>query len=131
MKAKDFMIKDVISLNEEATIKTLLEVLMKHKIGGLPLVDPNNKLLGIVTDGDVLRYMNPKAFISSYVTYIEELDETLKSKSESPVKAIMKKKVVFVREEDELEDEDGVADVVENLRDDAVGRSDKKDEVTF
>ena len=104
MKAKDFMIKDVISLNEEATIKTLLEVLMKHKIGGLPLVDPNNKLLGIVTDGDVLRYMNPKAFISSYVTYIEELDETLKSKSESPVKAIMKKKVVFVREEDELED---------------------------
>ncbi|OCA84580.1 CBS domain-containing protein [Bacillus sp. FJAT-27986] len=104
MKAKDFMIKDVISLNEEASIKTLLEVLMKHKIGGLPLVDPNNKLLGIVTDGDVLRYMNPKAFISSYVTYIEELDETLKSKSESPVKAIMKKKVVFVREEDELED---------------------------
>ena len=104
MKAKDFMIKDVISLNEEASIKTLLEVLMKHKIGGLPLVDPNNKMLGIVTDGDVLRYMNPKAFISSYVTYIEELDETLKSKSESPVKAIMKKKVVFVREEDELED---------------------------
>ena len=104
MKAKDFMIKDVISLNEEASIKTLLEVLMKNKIGGLPLVDPNNKLLGIVTDGDVLRYMNPKAFISSYVTYIEELDETLKSKSESPVKAIMKKKVVFVREEDELED---------------------------
>jgi CBS domain-containing protein len=104
VKAKDFMIKDVISLNEDASIKTLLEVLMKHKIGGLPLVDPNNKLLGIVTDGDVLRYMNPKAFISSYVTYIEELDETLKSKSESPVKAIMKKKVVFVREEDELED---------------------------
>ena len=39
MKAKDLMIKDVISLNENATVKTLLEVLMEHKIGGLPLVD--------------------------------------------------------------------------------------------
>ncbi len=104
MKAKDFMIKDVISLREDASVKTLLEVLMKHKIGGLPLVDQNNKLLGIVSDGDVLRYMNPKAFVSYYITYIEELDETLKAKSESPVKGIMKKKVVFVREEDELED---------------------------
>ena len=104
MKAKDFMIKDVISLNENASIRTLLEVLMEHKIGGLPLVDQNNKLLGIVSDGDILRYMNPKAFISYYITYIEELDETLKSKSESPVKAIMTKKVISVREDDELED---------------------------
>lgn len=104
MKAKDIMIKDVISLNENASVKTLLEVLMKHKIGGLPLVDQDNKLLGIISDGDVLRYLNPKAFISYYVTYVEELDETLKSKSESPAKAIMTKKVIFVREEDELED---------------------------
>ena len=104
MKAKDLMIKDVISLNENATVKTLLEVLMEHKIGGLPLVDQDNRLLGIVSDGDVLRYLNPKAFVSYYVTYIEELDETLKIKSESPVKAIMKKKVVSVCEDDELED---------------------------
>lgn len=104
MKAKDLMIKDVISLNENATVKTLLEVLMEHKIGGLPLVDQDNRLLGIVSDGDVLRYLNPKAFVSYYVTYIEELDETLRIKSESPVKAIMKKKVVSVCEDDELED---------------------------
>ena len=104
MKAKDFMIKDVISLNENATVKTLLEVLMEHKIGGLPLVDQDNRLLGVVSDGDVLRYLNPKAFVSYYVTYIEELDETLKIKSESPVKAIMKKKVISVCEDDELED---------------------------
>ena len=104
MKAKDFMIRDVISLNETATVRTLLEVLMEHKIGGLPLVDENNRLLGIVSDGDVLRYLNPKAFISYYITYIEELDETLKTKSESPVKAIMKKKVISVCEDDDLED---------------------------
>ena len=104
MKAKDLMIKDVISLNENATVKTLLEGLMEHKIGGLPLVDQDNRRLGIVSDGDVLRYLNPKAFVSYYVTYIEELDETLKIKSESPVKAIMKKKVVSVCEDDELED---------------------------
>ena len=104
MKAKDFMIKDVISLNENATVKTLLEVLMEHKIGGLPLVDQDNRLLGVVSDGDVLRYLNPKAFVSYYVTYIEELDETLKIKGESPVKAIMKKKVISVCEDDDLED---------------------------
>ena len=104
MKAKDFMIKDVISLNEKASVKDLLKTLMEHKIGGLPLVDDTNKLVGIVSDGDVLRYLNPKAFISYYITYIEELDENLIAKSQSHVKAIMTKKVVTVREEDELED---------------------------
>ena len=104
MKAKDFMIKDVISLNEKASVKDLLKTLMEHKIGGLPLVDDTNKLLGIVSDGDVLRYLNPKAFMSYYITYIEELDENLIAKSQSPVRAIMTKKVVTVREEDELED---------------------------
>ncbi len=60
LKVKDFMIRDVVSVKPEATIKDLLKLLIEHNIGGVPVVDNQNKLIGIVSDGDVIRYLAPK-----------------------------------------------------------------------
>jgi CBS domain-containing protein/predicted MFS family arabinose efflux permease len=60
LKVKDFMIRDVVSIRPEATIKDLLKLMIEHNIGGVPVVDNHNKLIGIVSDGDIIRYLAPK-----------------------------------------------------------------------
>ncbi|MGY0691681.1 CBS domain-containing protein [Virgibacillus sp. FSP13] len=61
MKVNEFMITDVVTITKDKTIKQLLEILVKNKIGGVPVVDEQNKLLGMISDGDVIRYLQPKA----------------------------------------------------------------------
>lgn len=104
MLVKDFMVNDVIKLHKEDSIKKVLETFVENKIGGLPLVDDNNKLVGIVTDGDVIRYIRPKSYGAIYIYYAENLDENLEFKSQEPVKHIMTKRVATLNENNSLEE---------------------------
>ncbi|MFD2960141.1 CBS domain-containing protein, partial [Klebsiella pneumoniae] len=73
----------VISVTKDQSIKELLELLVKHKIGGVPVVDETNTLQGMITDGDVVRYLNPRGrtvydmFSLVFVTEKEELQHKL------------------------------------------------------
>ncbi|CAB3288833.1 conserved protein of unknown function [Methanocaldococcus lauensis] len=58
-KIEDVMTKDVITIDKDASI---LEAIKKMDITGkteiinqLPVVDDNNKLVGIISDGDIIR----------------------------------------------------------------------------
>ena len=107
LKVKDFMISDVISIKPDATIKELLKLLTKHHIGGVPVVDNQNKLIGIVNDGDIIRYLAPKEesvrdFI--YDIFIEEGEteqEILKDKINTTVDKLMPKKQIYTLKEDD------------------------------
>jgi CBS domain-containing protein len=55
MKAKDVMTRHVISVAPDASILEALRLMLGNEISGLPVVDQNDKLLGIVTEGDFLR----------------------------------------------------------------------------
>ena len=107
LKVKDFMIPDVISIKPDATIKELLKLLTKHHIGGVPVVDNQNKLIGIVSDGDIIRYLAPKEesvrdFI--YDIFIEEGEteqEILKDKINTTIDKLMPKKQIYTLKEDD------------------------------
>lgn len=51
------MISNPVTLKPNQTVKEAYEIMLKFKIGGFPVVDDNNKLLGIITSRD-LKYMN-------------------------------------------------------------------------
>ncbi len=55
MKAKDVMTTDVISVAPDASVLEALRLMLQHQISGLPVVDRNGDLVGIVTEGDFLR----------------------------------------------------------------------------
>jgi CBS domain-containing protein len=109
MMVSDFMIQNPIILEENQDIKTLLKTMVDNKIGGVPVVNQNKELVGIITDGDVLRHLNPKGttvygfFIYAYHIDAEELDTSLEYKTNVQLKSIMKKKVQTLNEEDSLE----------------------------
>ena len=51
---KDVMTKQVISVSPETSIIEVQEILYKHKFDGAPVVDDNGKLIGIITEYDLL-----------------------------------------------------------------------------
>jgi len=52
-RSESGMIVDPVTLNEESTVLDARNVMGQHKIGGIPIVGPARKLLGIVTNRDL------------------------------------------------------------------------------
>ena len=55
LKAKDIMTKEVVSARRDTPVEEVLELLLAHKIAGIPVVEEDMTLLGIVTEKDLLR----------------------------------------------------------------------------
>ena len=55
IKAKDIMTKAVITVRKGDTIEKAAAIMMEKNIGGLPVVDDNRKVEGIITDKDVFK----------------------------------------------------------------------------
>ena len=80
MVAKDIMTKKVITVMPLTTVKNLAKTLSGNNISGVPVVDQRGKVMGIVSEADVV------------------------AKSGKQVKGIMSKNVVSVNEETEVEE---------------------------
>ncbi|HYJ37697.1 MAG TPA: IMP dehydrogenase, partial [Chitinophagaceae bacterium] len=52
-RSESGLILDPITLNENATIGDALRLMKENKIGGIPIVDKNKKLVGILTNRDL------------------------------------------------------------------------------
>ncbi|HBD42742.1 MAG TPA: IMP dehydrogenase [Bacteroidetes bacterium] len=52
-RSESGMIVDPLTLHKEATIKDARELMSKHRIGGIPIVDKKGFLIGIVTNRDL------------------------------------------------------------------------------
>ena len=55
LKAKDIMTGEVISVKKDAPIFEAVELLAKNSITGIPVVEDDMTLVGILTEKDVLR----------------------------------------------------------------------------
>ena len=54
MRAMDVMTTDVITINPDTTVQALAAVLAERGISGAPVVDSSGRLVGIVSEGDLL-----------------------------------------------------------------------------
>jgi len=54
MKASEVMTKRVISIAPNASIVQAIRTMLKNRISGLPVVDRRGKLVGIISEGDLL-----------------------------------------------------------------------------
>ncbi len=54
MLAKDIMTKDVITVSQTVTVKNLAKMLMQNQISGAPVADKKGKILGMVSETDIV-----------------------------------------------------------------------------
>src|SRR4249919_3017941 len=55
MKVRDIMTSPVVSVAPDSTVLEAIRIMLLRHISGLPVVDKDGKLVGIVTEGDFLR----------------------------------------------------------------------------
>jgi CBS domain-containing protein len=55
MKAKDVMVTNVITVGPEASVPEVANILCRNQISALPVVDRRGKLVGIISEGDLVR----------------------------------------------------------------------------
>jgi CBS domain-containing protein len=102
LTAKDIMIKDVITINKNASIEELSELLLKNKISGVPVVDDDGNMVGIVTEGDIIvkgtELHFPRYFkLLDSIIYLESLNKfknNLRKHLATKVEEIMNPKVI-------------------------------------
>jgi CBS-domain-containing membrane protein len=54
MKARDVMVSPVITVKAHASIKDVATTFLEHRISAVPVIDDDGKVVGIVSEGDLL-----------------------------------------------------------------------------
>lgn len=67
-RSESGMIQDPITLNVEAKVSDALELMKENKIGGIPVVDSDKKLIGIVTNRDLRFQKNLSEAVTKVMT---------------------------------------------------------------
>jgi IMP dehydrogenase len=67
-RAENAMIFDPITINENAKVGDVLKLMDEYHIGGIPVIDENNVLKGIVTNRDLRFHKNGETPVSKIMT---------------------------------------------------------------
>lgn len=73
-KVSDIMTKDLITFKPEQSVEDVIDALIKYKISGGPVVNDNNELVGMISEGDCLKQISE----SRYYNMPEEIDNVEK-----------------------------------------------------
>ena len=68
--AQDIMTKDVITVHPQTPVRELATLLLNHKISGMPVVDEAGKVLGVVTESDLI-FQNKKVHLPTAVAILD------------------------------------------------------------
>jgi CBS domain-containing protein len=55
MNASDIMVTDVVTVTPDQTVRDVASILLARRISGVPVVDKAGKLVGLVSESDLLR----------------------------------------------------------------------------
>ena len=112
MQVQEIMTKDVLTVRPETTVREVAEILVSHKISGLPVVDNAGKLVGIISEGDLMSkeiLPEPPAefcILGAIIYYgdLKEYKKTFERMAANTAEQLMTKKVVTVKAYDDVSD---------------------------
>lgn len=109
MKAKDVMTTGVLSVSPTAKVSEIAEILYEHHISAVPVIDAGGKLMGIVSEGDLLHRgelgteRKRSWWLTLFTDSEQRANDYVKSHAQM-AKDIMTKEVISVKEEAPLSD---------------------------
>jgi CBS domain-containing protein len=111
MLAKDIMTSDVITVREDTTIDEVSRLFVEKHISGLPVVNQYNKLVGVISEGDLMykhKPVKPPTFINLFVGLFpvdrKEFQEDMKRIAAHEVKDLMTKPAIYAYEDTSIGD---------------------------
>ena len=112
LTARDIMRKDVVTIGADASVRELAELLSQHKVSGVPVLDPEGRVVGVATEGDViyqdaeLHFPHYVQFLDSviYVDSIRRFEERFRKAYGTKVADIMSDEVISVEPDTSIRD---------------------------
>jgi CBS domain-containing protein len=85
MKAGDVMVKDVISVGPETPVREVASLMLERRISGVPVIDGERRVLGVVSEGDLIRrpeigtYQSPTGWLSVFLSQDDSARDFVKT----------------------------------------------------
>jgi len=108
MKVKDIMTRDVITVHPTTIVEDIAYLLTKYCLGGVPVVDDERRVVGIVTESDL--FVRKEPLLRSHHTFpslfkvpvlLERLPEIYAERgSRFSAADVMTRKLIWVTEDD-------------------------------
>ncbi|NLU48172.1 MAG: CBS domain-containing protein [Syntrophomonadaceae bacterium] len=121
MLARDIMTREVITVKPKDRVDEVARLLVDHKISGIPVVDEENHVVGIITEKDLIVKAS-ELRLPFYITLFDSIiflenpirfNNDLKKYTAVNVEDAMTKQVVTVEEDTEVSE---VAKIMQNKR---------------
>ena len=61
-KVSDFMTRDLITFKSSQSVEEVVNALIKHRISGGPVVNDNNELIGVISEGDCIKQISDSRY---------------------------------------------------------------------
>lgn len=111
MKVKDIMKKDVHCLRKSMDIKEVVDLIYKSGVSGMPVIDDQRRVIGMVTEADLLQKEKEPRLPSYidilgsifYIEGVKRYEEELKKVIAIKVEEIMTTHVMVVKEDESAE----------------------------
>lgn len=109
MNASEVMTRAVIGIDPEAPILQAIRLMTGHKISGLPVVEQDGRIAGMLTEGDLLRRAetgtegDPPGWLKSFLMLGHEASRYVRTHARR-VGEVMTSDVVTIREDTPLSD---------------------------
>ncbi len=92
LKVRDIMQTEVVTVGPGTTVRELADILAKHKISGVPVVDEQRRVLGMVSEADIIlqdadlhfpyyiQFLDSVIYLQSFGKFEERFRKTFGSK---------------------------------------------------
>ena len=103
MKIKEVMIPDLTSVSADTPIKEAVKIMSRQRMVGLPVVDNDQNVIGIITESDIAKACLPGYYKElqnpSFIPDFDQFSQQAKKIAHFPVKEFMTREVFTVEED--------------------------------
>jgi predicted transcriptional regulator len=112
LTAKELMSKKVITVTSETPVRELAAILTENKISGVPVIDNQSEVIGVVTESDLID-QNKKVHIPTVVAILdsfiflespEKMKNELKKMAGIKVEDILAHEIITVQQDTPLDE---------------------------
>jgi len=105
MKVRDIMTKDLTSCEKDISVRELIFILDSAGIPNIPIVDEEEKVIGYISEKDLIKAALPGYFemlhTTSFIPDLNQISKKLAQIADDPVEKYMQHNAIVVTEDDD------------------------------
>ncbi|RLE36923.1 hypothetical protein DRJ12_03750 [Candidatus Acetothermia bacterium] len=105
MRVSEIMTKDITAVEREVPVRELIFILENAEMPNMPVVDEDGKLIGFISERDIIRAALPGYFemlhSASFLPDMNQLAKKLAQIADDPIEKYMHREVYYVTEDDD------------------------------